>query len=139
MAECRLAITSRGEGWKSDIIVPARVEIAQDCVQAYYVLDGDECAFTYSRGRAEQTRKGSVNIRMSFVCGRRTACILGEGGLSGGYPVFTDRLDCLIRERGFMARIDYRSGNDGERVTVSLRALIGENTLRKDPDDSSGK
>ena len=126
MTDCRLTIASRGDGWESNIICRAGMEISQGCARIEYELEGDRCVFTLRPERAEQVRRGGVNIRLSFVEGGKTSCIIGDEALRGGYEIYTVRLSCRIGARGAAADIQYLSGGDGERITLRLRAYAVE-------------
>ena len=123
MTDCRLSISSRGNGWESNTVQSAKLSIDGDWARVEYKIDGDDCTFELCPARAEQVRRGSVNIRMAFVPGGKTACILGDDDIRGGYDIFTTRLDCTIKSHGFNAVIEYLSGDDRERICVKLRAL----------------
>lgn len=123
MTDCRLSISSRGRGWRSDVVRPAKMFSEGDCTRIVYDLDGDDCEFVLRPGRAEQLRRGAASMRISFVPGCRTACVLGEEGLRGGFPVRTLKLHAMVGAKGADVRIEYLSGEDGERVSVRLRAL----------------
>ena len=122
MTDCRLTIISRGSEWESNISCCGRMKISDNSAVICYSMDGDECTLSLSPGRIEQVRKGSTNIRISFVEGGKTACILGDELLRGGYEVFTSRLSCIIKKFGAVARIEYLSGEDRERITLSVSA-----------------
>ena len=113
MTDCRLSISSRGRGWRSDVVRPAKMFSEGDCTRIVYDLDGDDCEFVLRPGRAEQLRRGAASMRIS----------LGEEGLRGGFPVRTLKLHAMVGARGADVRIEYLSGEDGERVSVRLRAL----------------
>lgn len=122
--DCRLSIISCGNKWESNISCRGRIKILGDSAVVHYAIDGDECTLILSQDRIEQVRKGSVNIRISFVEGGKTACILGDENLRGGYEVFTSRLSCTVKKFGAVARIEYLSGEDKERITLSVRATF---------------
>ena len=126
MTDCRLTISSRGKGWESNIVRPAKMHIEDGRARVEYNLDGDACTFTLRPGRAEQVRKGGVNLRMTFVPGQKTACIIGDEALRGGYAIFTSRLDCTVGSLGVNAELEYFSGEDKERIVVKLRALANK-------------
>lgn len=98
------------------------MEISENSARISYVLDGDDCTLELSPDRAEQTRRGGVNLRLSFSAGGKTACIIGDDSLRGGYEIFTERLDCMIKSKGFSAEIEYLSGDDKEKIKVKIRA-----------------
>lgn len=123
MTDCRLSISSRGNGWESNIVQGAKMEISEGSAVIYYSLDGDDCTLFLSPDRAEQTRKGGVNIRLSFVEGGNTACVIGDDDLRGGYGIFTERLNCMVRNFGVNAVIEYLSGEDREHVSLKIRAV----------------
>lgn len=123
MTDCRLTISSRGAGWESNNVTRGRMHVEGGCARIEYALDGDDCTLFLTPRRIEQTRRGEVNIKLSFVCGSETACILGEGGAHGGYAIFTERLSCLVGSKGASAEIDYLSGDDREKIKVKIRAF----------------
>ncbi len=123
MTDCRLTINSQGNGWKNDVVCPARLEVGEGTARIVYQLEGDDCSFSFSNGRAEQVRKGGVNVRISFVQGSKTVCVLGDENLRGGYGVFTQKLSCVVKPHGVTAVIEYLSGDDREKITVKLRAI----------------
>ena len=101
----------------------AIMNIEGSLVSIYYELGGDECTLILSPVRAEQVRKGGVNIKISFAEGAKTACILGEEDLRGDYAVYTESYECIVGAKGVSARIKYRSGDDGEKINLKVRAL----------------
>ena len=105
------------------MVLPARMEMREGGARIIYKFDGDDCTLTFSGDRIEQLRRGEVNVKISFVCGQNTVCVIGDESLRGGYKVFTTRLEATVRSLGVNARIDYLSGDDGERVSVKIRAL----------------
>lgn len=123
MIDCRLSIISRGKGWESNILQSAKMEVGEGFARIYYQLDGDDCTLFLSSDRAEQVRRGSVDLRLTFVANSKTACIIGDDALRGGYEIFTTRLDCIAKSMGVDARIEYLSGGDRERVNLKIRAI----------------
>ncbi len=123
MIDCRLVISSRGRGWKSDIVRPARMELGENSARIEYELEGDSCLLVIGGGRAEHIRKGQTDIRMTFLQGSDTACILGGEAFRGGYKIFTVRLKSVVKSHGVSASIEYLSGGDMEPVTVNIRAV----------------
>lgn len=103
--------------------MPARMEEEGGVTHIYYQMDGDDCVLTFFQGRVEQLRRGSVNIKLSFVCGQTTACIIGDENLRGGYKIYTTALVATVKQLGVNARIEYLSGEDREHICVKIRAL----------------
>lgn len=99
------------------------MEVGEGFARIYYQLDGDDCTLFLSSERAEQVRRGSVDLRLTFVMNSKTACIIGDDALRGGYEIFTTRLDCIAKSMGVDARIEYLSGGDRERVNLKIRAI----------------
>jgi uncharacterized beta-barrel protein YwiB (DUF1934 family) len=88
-----------------------------------YKLDGDDCSLFVSSDRIEQTRKGNVNIKISFMRGEKTACIIGGEDLRGGYTVYTKSLLSSVGKFGCTAALSYLSGEDEEQISLKISAL----------------
>ena len=123
MIDCRLSISSRGDGWTSDNVLRASMEISDNFATVAYKLEGDDCTLTLSPRRAEQSRSGEVPLRLTFVPGEDTVCIVGTGGLRGGYRIHTDVFNCIFGRAGVSARIEYFAGDDREHVKLDIRAI----------------
>ncbi len=123
MIDCRLSISSRGDGWTSDNVLRASMEISDNFATVAYKLEGDDCLLTLSPERAEQVRRGGADIKLSFVPNAKTVCVIGDEALRGGYEIFCTRLSVLINRRGVAAEIEYLSGGDGEKINVKIRAV----------------
>ena len=100
MIDCRLSISSRGDGWTSDNVLRASMEISDNFATIAYKLEGDDCLLTLSPERAEQVRRGGADIKLSFVPNAKTLCVIGDEALRGGYEIFCTRLSVLIKKRG---------------------------------------
>lgn len=123
MTDCRLTIRSRGRGWESNHILPADMQFSEGSVSIFYKLEGDDCTLTLSPRRAEQSRSGEVPLRLTFVPGEDTVCIVGTGGLRGGYRIHTDVFNCIFGRAGVSARLEYFAGDDREHVKLDIRAI----------------
>lgn len=124
MTDCRLSINSEGKGWRSDVSERAKIEINKDCARIEYTLDGDYCVLSLSHDFIEQTRRGETDISMSFRQNDKTLCIIGDNALRGGFEIFCTKLKCTLGAKGVDAHIEYLSGEDREKVSVRIRALV---------------
>ena len=122
MIDCRLTISSRGGDWKSDVCQRARMEMLEGGASIEYFIEGDGCRLVLLPDFAEQTRKGIADIKMTFRPLQQTSCIICDSALRGGFKIFCTRYKLIAGAKGVDARIEYLSGDDGEKVSVKIRA-----------------
>ena len=116
---CRIEIKSRIDGFESTISTNGKVTKTPSQISFDYILDGDECSLNVNNGEVVQTRRGEQNIKLTFRKGEQTECFLENGGFFGAFPVFTDDLQCTMR--------DINKGNDAVRIlTLSIIYTLGE-------------
>lgn len=72
-----------------------------------YAIDGDECSVKYDGKLISQTRRGALDIDITFKKGKTTVCRLYSGELSGETPVFTNELDAAVTKDGARLYVDY--------------------------------
>ena len=86
----------------------------------FYTLDGDKCFLNYVNGVLTQERRGGVSMKMVFAQGRETECLLGEGGLSGKFTVFTEKIRIKNDDKSVEVTLDYICA--GEKITLHITA-----------------
>ncbi|MDE6505297.1 MAG: DUF1934 domain-containing protein [Clostridia bacterium] len=86
----------------------------------FYELDGDKCLLTYKNGTIVQERRGNVTMKMVFSQGKQTECTLGEGGLSGSFPVFTNKIQIENDPKSVDIKLYYNCA--GESVALHVFA-----------------
>lgn len=86
----------------------------------FYETDGDKCVLTYANGVLTQERFGGVQLKMIFAQGKETECTLGEGGLSGTFNVYTDKIYIVNDDRSVTVTLTYVCA--GESVTLQIIA-----------------
>lgn len=86
----------------------------------FYEIDGDRCVLTYANGVITQERFGSVRMKMVFAQGKETECTLGEGGFSGSFKVFTNKIYIDNDDKSVSVTLTYVCA--GESVTLQIAA-----------------
>lgn len=86
----------------------------------FYSLDGDSCELRYRGGRLSETRRGAVPLRISFVRGGSSECLIGSGELTGTLPVFCRRLDVLRGKKGVHIALDYDLGGEKRELAILI-------------------
>jgi hypothetical protein len=122
--KCKLTITSKGNGWSDKVCDDADIQIIDDVATVKYTIDGDECSLLICHKQIEQVRKGKVPIKLTFRQGEKTACIIGDNEMRGGYALFTNRLKVLMGKMGCDAELSYMSGEDKEKINLKIRAIV---------------
>lgn len=89
--------------------------------ELFYTIDGDECFLNCSGGVLTQKRRGKVDLKMIFAQGKHTQCYLGEGGLSGAFTVFTDRLRVRSDEKSAEVLLGYILGKEKFNLRISAK------------------
>ena len=112
-------ITLKGSDDVGAVECAGDLEITPDGFELKYPLDGDSCVISCRNGTITQTRRGSLDIDVTFVKGRRTVCVIGGGELSGEIPVETQTLK-YTTEGGLKVNIIYELG--GATVNLNLNA-----------------
>ena len=98
------------------------MEMLEGGASIEYFIEGDGCRLVLLPDFAEQTRKGIADIKMTFRPLQQTSCIIGDSALRGGFKIFCTRYKLIAGAKGVDARIEYLSGDDGEKVSVKIRA-----------------
>lgn len=94
------------------------LDVAHGAFVVIYKLDGDDCKLIYSDGTVTQTRKGNVNLKMSFSLGKETQCTLGSGEYTGTFPVFTNKLDVKADNGGVEILLGYVCAGESKRLLI---------------------
>lgn len=121
---CTVKIQSSGNGWKDTRKVEGTLSAEGNVFAIDYTLDGDDCRFVFSGTEAFQTRSGSLEIQMRFCEGRQTQCVLATMQGTGGYSLFTKKINTQLTDRGVTVELVYLSGTDKEKITLRLTATI---------------
>lgn len=87
-----------------------------------YELDGDSCTLVFSNGVLSQARIGSLNVDLDFKEGLETRCRISDGALSGGFPLFTQKLEVAVSEGGVNVFAVYDCS--GEITALKIKADI---------------
>lgn len=117
-------IVSCGRDWKDDITTEGDVHLTDDgLLTVCYTLDGDECTLTVDGGKVVQRRRGVQNVHIEFEEGKYTDCTFGNGGFTGAYKIFTDKIKLIRSKAGMRLSLDYLSGDDREPVKLKFTAL----------------
>lgn len=119
----RLTIASRGDGWTDRIETVAQMRSEGGYAVVEYEIDGDPCVLRVSKDSLEQTRCGGVNISLALKKDGITFCRIGSGSLSGGYRIVCKELRGIVGSHGADVTAAYYSGEDGELVTMRIRAV----------------
>lgn len=120
--KCRVRIRSCGDGWSEDVSTFGEILTTEDSVGLKYTLNSDECSLSYKDGRVTQERKGSQNLRLEFCEGRKTFCTIGSGSMTGSFDILTRSIKFFSGKGGFKLKLEYNSGTDGEKISLSLTA-----------------
>ena len=123
----KVTINSCGGNWKDSRSADGVFTRTQDGCSVKYSLDGDECVLTVNGGTVTQERLGVQRVNITFEQGKTTQCTIGSGGLSGGFEVFTRKLETLYGKGGFKVSLEYESGADKEIINLTLTALYKNN------------
>ena len=119
----RIKIASFGTGWNDVRITEETTEMRGEEVKVDYSLDGDACTLTVNGGKAVQKRCGEQNVHILFEEGKTTECVFGNGGMSGSFLIFTNKIKLINSKGGFKLKLDYLSGWDREPVSLTFTAL----------------
>lgn len=119
---CKIKINS---SLSDEISAFGTIEEAEGKLNVLYTLDGDDCALTYSDGKAEQTRRGGQNVKISFERGEKTFCEISSGAFSGGFEIFTESLEFISGRGGIRLGLGY-VGADGEAARLTFTAAYIE-------------
>lgn len=126
---CSVNINSKGAGWSDWRASDGEIfETAKGTV-IRYALDGDRCELTLSDGKVMQTRRGEQCVTICFEEGKQTECIIGSGGFTGSFKIFTKSLKILSGKGGYRITIEYLSGVDGELINLSFTAMRKGNKI----------
>ena len=97
-SNCKIEITSRIDGTVNTVSATGKVIRTHSDIRFVYTLDGDDCTLSVCESEVVQIRRGEQNIKMTFRKGEKTDCFLESGGFSGIFSVFTDDLQCTMRD-----------------------------------------
>lgn len=86
-----------------------------------YFLDGDACSLEYKNGVLTQRRRGSVSLRLEFIEGCESECVIGEGELGGKLPLFCEKLQINGRGGGVDISLEYLLG--GEKYALDINII----------------
>ncbi|MDE6868716.1 MAG: DUF1934 domain-containing protein [Clostridia bacterium] len=120
---CSVRIITCGGGLDGDISAEGTCKKNNGAVLVNYSTDGDKTTFFFKEGEAEYVRSGSQNIRMPFKVGKTTICEIGYNGMKGSFEVVTRKIEILSAMHGHRVRLEYESGQEGERVELSFTVL----------------
>ncbi len=119
----RVTVNSRGSDWSDSKSSDGVLTLTPSGCKIVYYIDGDECVLSVDGGCVTQERCGEQNVRINFELGKRTQCVIGSGGLAGGYDIFTRRLETLSGKGGFRVELEYANGSDEEIINLTLSAV----------------
>ncbi|MGN0817378.1 MAG: hypothetical protein ACI4L9_00275 [Candidatus Coproplasma sp.] len=89
-----------------------------------YLYGGDPCKIIIRRGSLTQLHGGNTNLNITFAEGKTTECAFSEGGLSGGYKIFTRKLTFSERAGAISVRVLYRLADDSSPYTEVTVCVI---------------
>lgn len=119
-----IKISSFGEGWREEVKTSVRAQICADEMTVFYTIDGDECVMKLAKDAITQTRRGNVNLSIKFLACGQSECVVGEGGLTGGFPIVVNKFVCRMGSLGCRAYLNYLNADGGcvdLSVSVNLR------------------
>ncbi len=87
-----------------------------------YFIGEDRCSLVAAGGTVTQSRRGEVDMDITFAKGKNTVCMLLSGELTGSIPVRTEALVIRKSEAGVDVYIDYFLG--GAKINLRLSAAI---------------
>jgi len=118
---CKVII-SRGKERGGEFASQGNLQTCEKGFRLDYRIESDGCTLLYDGKTLKQNRRGNANIEMTFTEGEETFCTLGEGGLCGTMPVYTDVLAVTRGRGGVKVKLNYECG--GERVDLVLTAML---------------
>lgn len=121
--KCKLTIFSMGKGWSNKVSDNAQMEVDENGVTIFYKIENDDCILTITDKFAEQERHGKLNIKLKFALNQTTECVIGEGGMQGGYEIFTTKYQCKIGKYGCSLDMSYLAGAEKERTDMTIRTM----------------
>ena len=131
-SDCRIKINSVIDGVKNNLFFEGKVINAPSGMKFCYSLDGDECELSMDGDKIVQQRRGQQNIKMTFRKGEETECYLESGGFSGSFSVFTNDLQCTMRDidcefginKTFILTIVYTLGEQKTKLNFSAEYIL---------------
>ncbi|MDE5942969.1 MAG: DUF1934 domain-containing protein [Clostridia bacterium] len=120
---CTVKIKTYGGGLDSDISAEGTCKTFNGGAMVNYLTDGDKTEFFFKAGSAEYIRSGLQLIRMPFKEGETTLCEIGYGNMKGSFEVLTRKIEILSAVHGHRVRLEYESGQDGEKVELSFTVI----------------
>ena len=119
----KVNISSVGNGWTDEKSTEGEVTEADGAVIIRYTLDGDECVLTVNGNTVTQERRGEQCVKISFKEGESTQCVIGSGGLSGSYEIFTRSINFFLGKGGYKLSLEYLNGSEKEPIKLLLTAV----------------
>lgn len=119
-----IRISSVGDGWRDEVKTSVRAQVCADEMTVFYTIDGDECVMKLAKDAITQTRRGNVNLTISFLACGQSECVVGEGGLTGAFPIVVNKFVCRVGSLGCRANLNYLNADGGcveLSVSVNLR------------------
>ena len=98
------------------------LEISDNSFALNYETDWDKCFLSYSDGKVFNRRRGIVALDMRFSEGEETACSLGDDGLCGTFPVYTNKI--LLAKTGGRINLKLIYNIGGEDFTLEITAAV---------------
>lgn len=123
ISSVRVTVNSHGANWKDSKSSEGEFSLTDSGCMLNYSLDGDKCVLTVNGETVTQERRGEQNVSISFERGKTTQCTIGNGGLSGGYEIFTRNIEIFYGKGGFKISLEYESGSEKEIINLSLTAV----------------
>jgi uncharacterized beta-barrel protein YwiB (DUF1934 family) len=117
---CQIKIKSAGNDWENVHKGEAQFFQHENGFGVEYEYEGDTCKFVVDNHEAFQMRTGAIGVDIHFMLGRQTQCMFTTSHGTGGYSVYTKKLDYQLHERGALVDLVYLSGADKEKVTLHL-------------------
>lgn len=91
-----------------------------------YFCDGDPCKLIIRDDGLTQLHGGNTKLSIAFTRGKATECAFSEGGLSGGYKIFTRELSVCQRAGSVFAHVLYHVADDSSLYTDVKVCVIPE-------------
>lgn len=121
--ECKVNIRSVGNGWTDTKLTDGKFSEADGTVRINYLLDGDECRLTVEGKKVTQERRGGQYVKINFEEGKKTECVIGSGGLTGSFEIFTRSIRFISGKGGYKLSLEYINGSDKEPIKLDFTAV----------------
>lgn len=115
-------VTIKGSKDAEEINSKGELTFTNNGFDLNYSIAGDRCLLSARGTTVTQSRRGSVEMDITFAKGKNTICMLLSGELTGGIPVKTTALDIVKAEDGVSVTIEYFLG--GAKIFLSLTAFV---------------